>query len=134
VTFDTDGQAAAFALLERIATALRDKLGVAIEEQPGYRDPSQAGQVNRAFLVTSRCILEAIAANDEDLPVFLHGTLVRLVRRRLMTGGLAGDQVEFLLGLEAGRIDWLAYFLLTTWQEIERVIREEYPGGDPLAT
>jgi hypothetical protein len=134
VTFDTDGLAAAFDLLERIAAALRDELGVAIEEQPGCRHPSQAGQVNRAFLVTSRCILEAIVASDEDLPVFLHGTLVRLVRRRLAKGGLAEDQVEFLLGLEAGRDDWLAYFLLTPWQEIERMIREEYPGGDPLAT
>ena len=133
MTFDTDEDTAAFDLLERIAAALRDELGIAIEEQPGFRDPSQAGQVNRAFLVTSRCILEAIAASDESRPVFLHRTLVRLVRRRLVTGGLAEDQVEFLLGLEAGRMDWLAYFLLTPWQEIERVIREEYPGH-PLAT
>ncbi|AGA26325.1 hypothetical protein [Singulisphaera acidiphila] len=132
MTFATDEDTAGFDLLERIAAALRDELGIAIEEQPGLRDPSQASQVNRAFLITSRCILKAIAASDVDRPVYLHGTLFRLVRRRLVTGGLAEDQVEFLLGLEAGHIDWLAYFLLAPWQEIERVIREEYPGN-PLA-
>ena len=49
--FDTCEQTAEFALIEAIAAALREELGVAIEEQPGFHDPSEAGQVNRAFRV-----------------------------------------------------------------------------------
>ena len=33
-------------LLEAIAAALRQELGVAIEEQPGLQHPNKAGQVN----------------------------------------------------------------------------------------
>jgi hypothetical protein len=32
------------ALVEAIAAALRDDLGVPIEEQPGFRHPDEAGQ------------------------------------------------------------------------------------------
>ena len=39
------------ALMEAVAAALREELGVPIEEQPGFHPvPDEAGQVNRAFL------------------------------------------------------------------------------------
>ena len=45
------------ALIEAIAAALREELGVAIEDQPGFHDPDEAGQVNRAFRAMARTIL-----------------------------------------------------------------------------
>jgi hypothetical protein len=36
-----------FKLIEAIAAALSEELGIAIEEQPGHQDPSEAGEVNR---------------------------------------------------------------------------------------
>jgi hypothetical protein len=53
-------QTGEFALTEAIAAALRDKLGVAIEEQSGFYDPSEAGQVNRAFRIMAGTILRTI--------------------------------------------------------------------------
>ena len=49
--FDTCEQTPEFALIEAIAAALREELGIPIEDQPGFHDPSEAGQVNRAFRV-----------------------------------------------------------------------------------
>ena len=53
--FDAFEPTAGFVLLESIDTALRAEFadGVAIEEQPGFQDPSEAGQVNRAFRVVA---------------------------------------------------------------------------------
>ena len=65
--FDTCDQTAEFALIEAIAAALRDELGIAMEQQPGFRDPSEAGQVNRAFRVVARTILRTIALPGEAL-------------------------------------------------------------------
>jgi hypothetical protein len=45
------------ALFEAIAAALREELGVPIEEQPGFHDADEAGQVNRAFRAMVRTIL-----------------------------------------------------------------------------
>jgi hypothetical protein len=45
------------ALVEAIAAALREELGVPIEEQPGFHHPDEAGQVNRAFRAMARTIL-----------------------------------------------------------------------------
>jgi hypothetical protein len=56
-----------FALIESVATALRAELGAEIEEQPGYRDPTQAGQVIRAFRVMACTILRTITMRQEDL-------------------------------------------------------------------
>jgi hypothetical protein len=68
---DTSDQTPEFALIEAIAAALREELGVAIEDQPGFHDPSEAGQVNRAFRGVVRTILRSIAMPDEDRPAFL---------------------------------------------------------------
>ena len=52
--FDICEQTPEFALTEAMSAAIREELGVAIEEQTGFREPSEAGQVNRAFRVMCR--------------------------------------------------------------------------------
>ena len=53
-------QTGEFTLIEAIAAALRQELGVAIEEQPGFHDPTEAGQLNRAFRIMAGTILRTI--------------------------------------------------------------------------
>jgi hypothetical protein len=79
---DTRDQTAEFALIEAVAAALREELGVAIEDQPRFHDASEAGQVNRAFRVIVRTILRTIATPDEDRPAFLS---------KILTGWPSGD-------------------------------------------
>ncbi len=69
-----------FALIEAMSAALREELGVAIEEQSGFHEPSEAGPVNRAFRVMARTILRTIAPSDEDLQALLSRILNRLAR------------------------------------------------------
>jgi hypothetical protein len=126
--FDACEQTGEFALIEAIAAALRDELGIAMEQQPGFRDPSEAGQVNRAFRVVARTILRAIALPGEHLPALLSHVLGRLTRRRLEAGLLDAREVDHLVGLELdGRDDWLAFLILTVWSEIEHLLQTRGP-------
>jgi len=129
--FDTCEQTREFALIEAIAAALREELGVAIEEQAGFQDPSEAGQVNRAFRVMARTIIRTIAPPDDDLPVLVNRVLGRLARRRLEAGLLDPHEVDHLLGLElGGRDDWLVCLILTDWSEIEHLLQTRGPDHD----
>ena len=126
--FDTCEQTAEFALIEAIAAALRDELGIAMEQQPGFRDPSEAGQVNRAFRVVARTILRTTALPGEHLPALLSHVLGRLTRRRLEAGLLDAREVDHLIGLElGGRDDWLAFLILSDWSEIEYLLQTRGP-------
>jgi hypothetical protein len=110
---DTRDPPDAVALIEAIAAALREELGVPIEEQPGFRQPGEAGQVNRAFRAMSRAILRPGVRAGEDPSTALSDVLRRLARRRLGAGLLDAREVDHLLGLEFdGRDDWLAYLIL----------------------
>src|SRR5262249_3139049 len=116
---DACEQTREFALIEAIAAALREELGVAIEEQPGFHDPSEPGRADRAFRVVAATILRAITPADRDLPGLLSQVLGRLARRRLEAGLLDPHEVDHLLDLELdGRDDWLAFLILTDWSEI----------------
>ncbi len=129
--FDACEQTPEFALIEAMSAALREELGVAIEEQSGFHEPSEAGQVNRAFRAMARTILRTIAPSDEDLPAFLSRVLNRLARRRLEAGLLDAHEVEHLLGLERdGRDDWLACLILTDWSEIDHLLQTRGPDRD----
>jgi hypothetical protein len=111
---DTCEETAEFALIEAIGAALRDELSGAIEEQGGFHNESEAGQVNRAFRVMARTILRAFATSDENLPALVSRVLGLLARRRLEAGMLDAREVDHLLGLELdGRDDWLAFLILT---------------------
>jgi hypothetical protein len=128
---DTCDQTPELALIEATAAALRDELGAAIEDQPGFQDPSEAGQVNRAFRVMARTILRTIATQDEDLPAFVSRVLGQLARRRLEAGLLDAREVEHLIGLEReGRDDWLTFLVLTDWSEIEHLLQTRGPDLD----
>jgi hypothetical protein len=120
-----------FALLEAIAAALREGLGATIEEQPGMRDPDEAGQVNWAFRIVARAILRTTHPGDDDLRSRLSGALGQLARRRLEIGALDAREVEHLLMLESdGRDDWLAFLILTAWPEIEHLLESRGPDSD----
>ena len=116
------------ALIEAIAAALREELGVPIEEQPGFHHPDEAGQVNRALRAITRTILRAGVPSAEDLPAALSDVLRRLARRRLEAGLLDAREVEHLLGLEFdGRDDWLAFLILAPWSEIGFLLETRGP-------
>ncbi len=113
------------AMLEAIAAALREELGVPIEEQPGFHDPDEAGQVNRAFRAMTRTILRA---GD---PAALSDVLRRLARRRLEAGLLDAREVDHVLALEFdGRDDWLTFLILAPWSEIEFLLETRGPDSD----
>ena len=117
------------ALIEAVTAALREELGVPIEEQPGFRHPDEAGQVNRDFLILVRTILRTGEQEDDDLASRLSDALLRLARRGLELGLLDPPEVEQLLRLEfQGRDDWLAYLILTPWSEVEHLLETRGPG------
>jgi hypothetical protein len=117
--------------IEAIAAALREELGVPIEEQPGYNNPDEAGQVNRAFRAMVRTILQPSVPAGDDLPSALSDALRRLARRRLEAGLLDAREVEHLLVLEfQGRDDWLAFLILAPWTEIEFLLESRGPDND----
>lgn len=117
------------ALLEAVAAALRAELGDAIEQQPGFRHPGEAGQVNRAFRVTAAVLLRA-GGRDGGEPADLSDALRRLARRRLEAGLLDAREVEHLLRLELdGREDWMTYLILTPWTEIEYLLETRGPDA-----
>ena len=126
--FDTCEQTRELALIEAIAAALREELGVAIEEQPGFHHPDEAGQVNRAFRAMARTVVRPVVVAGEDLSAILSASLRRLARRRLEAGLLDAREVDHLLGLEFdGRDDWLAYRILAPWSEIEFLLQTRGP-------
>ena len=119
------------ALIEAIAAALREELGVPIEEQPGFHHPEEAGQVNRAFRAMARTILRPGLPAGEDPSANLSDVLRRLARRRLEAGLLDAREVEHLLVLEfQGRDDWLAFLILAPWSEIEFLLETRGPDND----
>jgi hypothetical protein len=125
---DSCEQTGEFTLIEAVAAALREELGGAIEEQPGFHHPDEAGQVNRAFRAMARTVLRPGVAAGEDLSRTLSDVLHRLARRRLGAGLLDVREVEHLLRLEFdGRDDWLAYLILAPWSEIEYLLQTRGP-------
>ena len=128
---DTWEQTREFAPIEAIAAALREELGVAIEEQPGFHHPDEAGQVNRAFPVMVRTILQTGLPAGDELSAALSNVLRRLARRRLEAGLLDAREVDHLLGLEFdGRDDWLAFLILAPWSEIEFLLETRGPDSE----
>jgi hypothetical protein len=129
--FDARERTPEFALIESVATAFLVELGAEIAEQPGYRDPTQAGQVNRAFRIMAGIILRAVAMPQEDLVALTNWALGRLARRRLEAELLDLPEIEYLLAYESSnRDDWLAFLILTTPAEIEHLLTRHGRGHD----
>ncbi len=127
--FDTCEQTREFALIEAIAAALRAELGIAIEEQPGFHDPSEAGQVNRAFRVMARTILGTIVPLAEDRPALLSSVLGRLALPEPVQGTaqLYGGNVT---GLLVKLTDWLYPVVIDTTTGQARYDNYEGSWGD----
>lgn len=115
-----------FALIDRIAAALRAEFGSEMEDQPALHDPALAGQVNRAFRVMARSILSTIVPPSEDLAGVLTWTLNRIVRRQLAHAGLNEREAGLLLSMEpATRDDWTTFLILTTRDELRHILQEQ---------
>ena len=127
---DTADPIEELAMIEAIAAALREELGVGIEAQPGFHGPDEAGQVNGAFRVMVRTVLRMGDRAGAEPPASLSEVLRRLARRRLEVGLLDAREVDHLLGLEFnGRDDWLVYLLLTADSEIEHLLETRGPDA-----
>ncbi len=92
---DANDPSGSLALIEAIAAAMREELGVQIEDRPGFEDPDEAGQVNRAFRVSIRTVLRVSDPADQDRSAMVGDVLRRLARRRLEAGLLERDLDDF---------------------------------------
>src|SRR5258707_1246402 len=120
-----------FRLIVEIAEALRTELGALMEEQPGFRDPDEAGELNRAYRIMVRCILQTMMPPGENLVERLTSMLSHAARERLERAGLNGRQAHQLLTMEpAGRDDWLAFLILTGWNQILRLLDPDVTDSD----
>jgi hypothetical protein len=116
------------ALIQAIAAALREELDDPIEEQPGFKSPDEAGQVNRAFRAMASTILRSSLPGRDDHSAPLSDVLRQLARRRLESGLLDARELEHLLRLEFdGRDDWLAFLILAPWSEIKFLVESRGP-------
>ncbi|WP_406699447.1 hypothetical protein V5E97_11315 [Singulisphaera sp. Ch08] len=115
------------ALIELIATAIRNELGVEIDAYPGQRQPERADPLNRGFRAVARVIVRHIVGPDAS-PDLVSLTLLQATQRRLTSEGWEERQVRFLIELESGYPDdWLTFLLLSSRPQIEPLL-------DPDAT
>jgi len=120
-----------YRLIVNIAEAWRMELGFAMEEQPGFDEPAQAGQANRAFRIMARCILQTVNQPAENLAELVRRVLFQAARRRLQSGGLTNEVVQRVLQMEpAGRDDWYAFLILTQWDEIPQLLEPDHTEPD----
>jgi hypothetical protein len=120
-----------FRLILEIADALRTELGTLMEEQPAFRDPDDAGQLNRAFRIMARCILQTVMPLGEAPADRLTSVFLQATRERLEGSGLNDQQIQQLLNLEPpGRDDWLAFLILTGWNEILLLLDPDVTESD----
>jgi hypothetical protein len=120
---DADVPAAALALVERIAGAIRAELGAEIDADPGASSPERADPLNRAFRAVARSLLEADGIPGASLPALVSRTLRRAAEHRLALEGWDDGQVRLLLDLEPeGRDDWLAFLILSSREQIELLL------------
>jgi hypothetical protein len=116
-------------LIQEIAEALRAEIGPEMEDQPGFRDPAEAGQVNRAFCIMARYVLQTTLTPGETVAERVTSVLFQAARERLELGGLTAPQTQQILQMEpAGRDDWYAFLTLTRWEEILRLLEPD--GSD----
>ena len=118
-------QTSSFRAIEAIAEALREEFGVGIDAHPGG-PASEAGQVNRTFVATARCLLRPIVPRGDEMSPVL-GRVLRLVaERRLEASGVRGAAVGILLDLEPALGDsWYAYVALAPATVIGALVEEE---------
>jgi hypothetical protein len=104
------GRAAEYRTVFKIAESLREEFGVGIEAHPGG-DNVEAGQINRAFRVISKCVLRGIALPEEELPCLLTSVLRVIAERALEAACVSAPQAALMLEQGAGD-PWYAYLSL----------------------
>jgi hypothetical protein len=118
-------------LIQEIAEALRAEIGQEMEDQPGFSDPAEAGQVNRAFCIMARCVLQTTLTPGETVAERVTSVLFQAASQRLELGRLTTALTQQVLEMEpAGRDDWYAFLILTRWQEILRLLEPD--GSDSV--
>ncbi len=101
-----------------IAEALREEFGVGIDAQPGGIG-TEAGSVNRAFLVAARVVVVEVVSEDDPATVLTH-VLQQAALRRLAELGVRMEDAEVLVSSEPKLGDsWLAYVALAPISVIE---------------
>ncbi|SIO11188.1 hypothetical protein SAMN05444166_2507 [Singulisphaera sp. GP187] len=119
---DADVPSPALALIELIATAIRNELGAEIDAYPGQRQPERADPLNRAFRAVVRAIVRHITGLDVS-PDLVSLTLLQVTQRRLTSEGWDERQVRFLIDQEPGHPDdWLTFLLLSSRPQIEPLL------------
>jgi hypothetical protein len=114
---------ASLVLLERIAGAIRDELGAAIDAYPGCRSPEGADPINRAFRAVTGTLARADLAHGTDLDGIVSRALRQLTQRRLKAESWDDDQVKTLVEDEPGSPDdWLVFLLLSVRDQIEPLL------------
>jgi hypothetical protein len=114
---------ATLVLLERIAGAIREELGEAIDAYPGCRSPEGADPINRTFRAVVRRLVEQDDHHESVLDRAVSKVLRLLVERRLSPEDWTEDDVKTLIEEEPGSPDdWLTFLILSSRPQIERLL------------
>jgi hypothetical protein len=113
-------------LLERIAEAIREELGEAIDAYPGCRSPEGADPINRAF----RAVVRRLVEDDDHHKSVLDRNVSKVLRvladRRLARKGWADHDVKSLIEDEPGSPDdWLTFLILSSRSQIEPLLERD---------
>jgi hypothetical protein len=120
---DPDISPETLTLLGRIAGAIRDELGQAIDAYPGCRSPEAADPINRAFRAVARSLAGADVSAGTGLTGATSRALLRLALRRLAEEGWDDDRAKSLIEEEpGGPDDWLAFLILSSREQIEPLL------------
>jgi hypothetical protein len=114
-------------LLERIAEAIREELGEAIDAYPGCRSPEGADPIHRAFRAVVRRLVEDDDLHESVLDRSLSKVLCVLADRRLAREGWADHDVKSLIEVEPGNPDdWLVFLILSAREQIEPLLDPDH--------
>ncbi len=120
---DAEVPAEALAVVERIARAIRNELGEAIDAYPGCRSPDGADPLNRAFGAIVRALLAMDPFSGGDLAGSVSRSLLRVASRRLGAEGWDDLQIKILIEEEPGHPDdWLIFLILSSRSQIEPLL------------
>jgi hypothetical protein len=124
---DPDISTETLALLGRIAGAIREELGEAIDAYPGCRSPEGADPINRAFRAIVVRLLEAEVPPMADPDGSISRALRLLAGGRLVAEGWDDDQFKSLIeGEPGGPDDWLAFLILSSRPQIEPLLDPDH--------
>jgi hypothetical protein len=110
-------------LVKRLAADWRAEFGADVDAHPGGPG-SEAGQLNRAYRATARCLCREIAGPETS--GLATEALALSAAKRLAATGLRGASAESLLNFEPQLGDaWAAYLALAPWTVIRDLLEPD---------